>query len=568
MTKGKGIKMSDKNYNEYAEQGNGSERAESKENRESQPKKGQSRWLMLLSLCLAAALVAAVYQGAMRLRERESLITLAENNYQRDFHDLTQNLDDITGQLAQVLSCSSREQLVLSLSALWRQSFAAQSNLGGLPLSFMPLEQTENFLGVTADTAYYLLWRTAREDNLLVDQEKDHVFKLYQQARHLRDSLDEISTQVVEQDLKLVDVQQLLWRPEGTEANAVIDGLSLMETGLAEYPEINVTGDLKALTGPAAEYTGPPKPLAEIRQNEPGVAGAQPGTTQPEATQPGQQQTQPQQTQPDQAQTGQGQGQPATEPGTEIAGDQVVQEPERDIGAEMAIQIAKDFWLGENAAGFQGRVAYESVGDTPTYSVELSLVQNNITIPFAEVDVVKRDGHVLWAMAIPDPDREAGSQTGMMSPPAGSDERLLQGGHRAIDFLAQRNFPDMMLAYSQEEGGYGVYTLTPLQEGVRLYSDQVKVQVDLQEMKITGYEGSPFYRNHKERVLEDIVVTRSKLMTFISPYLRLEEINLALIQDDWGKEILTWEVRATVGKERFSLYYNCITGAEEKILRL
>lgn len=554
MTEGKGIKMSEKSYNEFAEQQNGN----GTESRGAPPRKSQSRWLMLLSLCLAAALVAAVYQGAMRMRERESLITLAENNYQRDFHDLTQNLDDITGQLAQVLSCSSREQLVLSLSALWRQSFAAQANLGGLPLSFMPLEQTENFLGATADTAYYLLWRTAREDNLLVTQEKEHVLKLYQQARHLRDSMDEISTQVVEQDLKLVDVQQLLWRPEADEANAVIDGLSLMETGLAEYPEINISGDLKALTGPSSEYTGAPKPLAEIQGAEGQQGQGQPDETQPRETQPGE--TQPGETQPEETQPGQTQAEGP-------ASDQV-QEPEKDIGAELAIQIAKDFWLGENAAGFQGRVAYESVGDTPTYSVELSMIQNNITIPFAEVDVVKRDGHVLWAMAIPDPERDAGSQTGMMSPPAASEERLLQGGHRALDFLAQRNFPDMVLAYSQEEGGYGVYTLTPLQEGVRLYSDQVKVQVDLQEMKITGYEGSPFYRNHKERVLEEVLVTRGKLMTFISPYLRVEETNLALIQDDWGKEILTWEVRAVVGTERFSLYYNCTTGAEEKIIRL
>lgn len=543
MTEGKGIKMNEKSYREYTGQQDGTE------SRERPSKKSHSRWLMLLSLCLAAALVTAVYQGSMRMRERESLITLAENNYQRDFHDLTQNLDDITGQLAQVLSCSSREQLVLSLSALWRQSFAAQANLGGLPLSFMPLEQTETFLGATADTAYYLLWRTAREDNLLVTQEKEHVLKLYQQARHLRDSLDEISTQVVEQDLKLVDVQQLLWRPEGEEANAVIDGLSLMENGLAEYPEINISGDLKALTGPSEEYTGAPKPLTEIQQKDQEAAGAQKG----------------------QSQTGE--GQPSQNDANQkeengaVSGDQV-QEQEKDIGAELAIQIAKDFWLGENAAGFQGRVAYESIGDTPTYSVELSMVQNNVTIPFAEVDVVKRDGHVLWAMAIPNSEKEAGSQTGMMSPPAGSDERLLQGGHRALDFLAQRNFPDMVLAYSQEEGGYGIYTLTPLQEGVRLYSDQIKVQVDLQEMKITGYEGSPFYRNHKQRVLEEVLVTRSKLMTFISPYLRVEETNLALIQDDWGKEILTWEVRAIVGKESFSLYYNCTTGAEEKIIRL
>jgi hypothetical protein len=383
----------------------------------------------------------------------------------------------------------------------------------------MPLEQTENFLGITADAAYYLLWRTAREDNLLTAPEKEQVFKLYRQARYLKDSLGEIAARVVEQDLKLVEVQRLLWRRDRDEAkagaNLVIEGLSLMETGLGAYPEINLSGDLAKLAGP-----DPAEPPTE----------------------------------------------PPTEPPAEPT-----PEPEKDIGVAPAIQRAKDFWLGANASGFQGRVAYESVGDIPAYSIELFATRNGAAIPFAEVDVAKGDGRVLWAMSIPDASRDEsgeGAAAGMTNPPASFPEQLAQGGRRALDFLACRDFPEMALAYSQEEGGYGVYTLTPLQEGVRLYADQVKIQVDLWAMNITGYEGTPFYRNHKRRVLTNVAVTRDKLLTFISPYLRVEETNLALIRDDWGKEILTWEVRALVGQERFSLYYNCITGAEEKILRL
>ena len=516
----------------------------------------KNRWLMLLALVLIALLVIVSYQARQWRQENRQLLSLAENVYQRDFHDLAQNMSEITGQLAQVLAGASREQLALSLSALWRQTFAAQANLGGLPLLLVPLNQTEKFLADTADAVYYALWRTSRENDTLKEEEQQYIAALYERSLVLSDSLGEISRQIVEEDLRLLDLQSGLWAGD-VEDNSILDGLSMLETELEDYPESNLNTDLSELAG-SEETKGPPEALQEIT----GEGDAGEGEA-----------------------AGQGEEEPA-------------------IPSAEAVEAALDFWLGQNRAGFVGEVAFESVGDLPSYSIEIRPRAGGDAI--AEVDVTKKDGKVLWAMAIPGTrGADAGNQeaaagsapdsggtdsdfAGGNSGPAGVSggaagqsnlsgsvsrseldaARLIQGAQKAQTFLLDRDFPEMELAYSQFDGTYGIYTFVPLQEGVRLYSDQLKIQVELASQNITGYEGTPFYRNHRQRQLPEVQITRHQILTRLSPYLDATEFHLALIEDDWGREIMVWEVRATYGQENFALYYNTQNGAEEKILRL
>lgn len=523
----------------------------------------KNRWLMLLVLVLIALLLAVSYQAYQRRQESQLLLNLAENVYQRSFHDLTQNMSEITGQLAQVLSCTSREQLSLALSALWRQTFAAQENLGGLPLLMVPLNQTEKFLADSADVVYYALWRTARENDTLKEEEQQYIVALYERSRVLSESLDEISRKIVEEDLKLVDLQNGLWTGQDMKDNSVLDGLSMLETQLEDYPETNLNTDLSELAG-GEETKGPPDALQEISGG--GTEGGSAAETEEE--------------------TGQGEELPA-------------------ITAEEAIDIALDFWLGQNPAGFSGRIAFESVGDLPSYSVEIRPIAGGDAI--AEVDVTKKDGKVLWAMTIPGnrgaetSGQTATGGTGQTATPGTSGQtatpgtsgnttvpgpagqtnisgsvtrsqtdsaRLAQGAQKAKTFLQDRNFPEMELTYSQSDGSYGVYTFVPLQEGVRLYADQLKIQVEMSNLNITGYEGTPYYHNHRQRQLPEVKVTRNQIAVRLSPYLKVSEYHLALIQDDWGREIMAWEVRASFGQESFALFYNTQDGAEEKILRL
>jgi spore germination protein len=511
-----------------------------------------NRWLMLLVLLLFAALLILGVQTYRSQLQSAAMTTLTENNYQRDFHDLAQHMDEITGQLAQVLSVASREQLSLSLSSLWRQTFAAQANLGGLPLAMVQLNQTEKFLGDTADSVYYLLWRTAREADTLKDTEKEYVMELYNRSQSLSSALEKISYQIVEEDLRLVDLQNGLWQGDEMKDNTIIDGLGMLETELEDYPELNLASDVEELAGSEEDMPGPPYAAGKDLPSQGGdLKGANQGN---------------------QAEAGEGTG-------PELQGNQGV---DKDIVAkDIIVNNALDFWLGPQQVGFAGRLAYQSGGDLPTYGVEIYSIRNDEAI--ANVDVAKKDGKVIWAMSIPDFSQGTEEAAGTETNPDISEENLRvlqniqgqrsnisvdQGASLCLSFLTERDFPDVALVHSQMDEGFGIYTFAPMQDGICLYPDQIKMQVDLASAQITGYEGTPYYRHHRTRQFPAIKVSRQDVLDLLSPYLTVTDMRLALIENDWNQEVLTWEVRANLGQESFALYYDTEYAIEEKVIRL
>jgi hypothetical protein len=415
------------------------------------------------------------------------------------------------------------------------QSYAASANLGTLPLDACSLNETESFLGSITEMANYVIWRITRENDMLNDSEIDCVKRLYQQSVHLSDQMDELSNNLVNQDLRILDVQRCLWEENGI-GNVIVDELGLMETGLDQYPKTDISKDL----------------LAAV--DAPAVVSALSAPTQAQVSAPA------------------AQG----------------QDKLNDIVQINAIKKAMEFWLGQATDGYRGVVSYESAGDIPAYSIEISTEGAGSSVPIAQVDVVKEDGFVLWAIAIPTADQgqqqvpqqapqPAPQQVPQQAPqpapqPAHApDASLADGSYVAHDFLRHRELPVATLAHSRRTGDSAIYVFIPVADGIRDYTRQLIMQVHLADMRVIGFEGSAFYRNRTREHFADkeqIVVTVELLSSFLSPYLQMDTINLAFIQNDWGKGILTWEVDARVEREHFLLYYNVTNGAEEKIQRI
>ena len=93
-------------------------------------------------------------------------------------------------------------------------------------------------------------------------EEQQYIAALYERSLVLSDSLGEISRQIVEEDLRLLDLQSGLWAGD-VEDNSILDGLSMLETELEDYPESNLNTDLSELAG-SEETKGPPEALQEI----------------------------------------------------------------------------------------------------------------------------------------------------------------------------------------------------------------------------------------------------------------------------------------------------------------
>jgi len=203
------------------------------------------RWqYWVIPLVLVAGLVGIGFWGYTQQRERQAMQNRAESQYQKAFHELAWHVDTITGQLAQLLVSSSQEQNILGLATLWRQAFAAQANLGALPLGLVPLSKTEKLLSDTTDVSFAYLNRTAQGTEPLTEKEQKVIQDLYERAKGLKVDMDKLSSQVLNQQLSWTQVEVAALRSDqDLEDNTIVDGFQLAEKRLEEYPEINLGED-------------------------------------------------------------------------------------------------------------------------------------------------------------------------------------------------------------------------------------------------------------------------------------------------------------------------------------
>jgi spore germination protein len=241
----------------------------------------------------------------------------------------------------------------------------------------------------------------------------------------------------------------------------------------------------------------------------------------------------------------------------------LVQKPlDSELTSGQCANIALEWWFGPEHSRFEAVQSYEGIGDILTYGFEMRFAGQ--PSPLAYVDVTQKDGRVLWAMAVP----QTSGQPAWDDAHPGPGTEIEDAEDMLYDFLKARGSTARKLVQKRQEGSYGVYTLAPEQDGVLFYPDQVKIQIDLEFMRITGFEGTPYYRHHRARDRMAPKLTEAQIRDIASPFLTLDIIRPALIQDDWGKEILTWEVQGRLSEEVFSVFYNAETGAEERAVRL
>jgi spore germination protein len=206
-------------------------------------KRWNSRYWLLPGL-LTIALIAVGVWGYQESRLRQELQNRAESQYQKAYHELTWHLDNISGQLAQALVSSSKEQTVLTLATVWRQVFAAQSNLGGLPLAYVPLSKTEKFLSDTGEVANALLAQTARGQATLQEENSKVLEELYHRSKTLGEELSKLQAKILDRQLSWTRVEVASITGGGNlEDNTILDGFNLMEQRIEEYPEINLNED-------------------------------------------------------------------------------------------------------------------------------------------------------------------------------------------------------------------------------------------------------------------------------------------------------------------------------------
>lgn len=184
------------------------------------------------------ALVAVGVWGYQENQEKNSILIKAENQYQRAFHDLNFHIDHLQDELGKALAINSRKQLAPCLTNVWRLAYSAQNDVGQLPLSLMPFNKTESFLSDIGKFSHQVAVRDLNKEPL-TDQEYKTLQKLYDRSNSLQQELQKVQTNVINDNLRWMDVEMAIASEEKNTDNTIVDGLRTIDEKASAYSEVD-----------------------------------------------------------------------------------------------------------------------------------------------------------------------------------------------------------------------------------------------------------------------------------------------------------------------------------------
>lgn len=184
------------------------------------------------------ALVGAGVWGYQEHNEKNSVLIKAENSYQRAFHDLTYHVDKLHDELGKALVVNSRRQMTPTLTSVWRLAYAAQSDVGQLPLTLMPFNKTEEMLSRVADFSYRVAVRDL-DKQPLTEKEYGTLKSLHKHSADIQNELRKVQSNVINNQLRWMDVETALASDDKKSDNTIVDGFQTIEKKVQEYPDLD-----------------------------------------------------------------------------------------------------------------------------------------------------------------------------------------------------------------------------------------------------------------------------------------------------------------------------------------
>ncbi|HEX7066418.1 MAG TPA: germination protein YpeB [Bacillales bacterium] len=189
-------------------------------------------------IVLAIALVATGYWGYQEHQEKNAVLLQAENNYQQAFHNLVYHVDQLQDKIGTTLAMSSKQTLSPALAQVWRLSTAAHGEVGKLPLTLMPFNDTEEFLSNIGEFSYRVSTRNL-SNKPLTENEYQTLESLYKRSSEIEHQLRRVQAIIMKNDLRWMDVKMALASGEEPMDNSVIDGLRTVDKKVQGYDGIN-----------------------------------------------------------------------------------------------------------------------------------------------------------------------------------------------------------------------------------------------------------------------------------------------------------------------------------------
>ncbi|MCM1306314.1 MAG: germination protein YpeB [Bacteroides sp.] len=217
------------------------------------------------------------------------------------------------------------------------------------------------------------------------------------------------------------------------------------------------------------------------------------------------------------------------------------------ITEEVGAKLVADYLDGVDASNIE--FAGEGNGDIPTLNYSLSVEGMDA---FAQIS---RQGGKLVLFNIATAD---GAQQTVKQDAGPTCQQ------NALAFADKLGFKDMQVVWSSSMRGECYINLAPVQDGVILYSDLVKVKVRESDSHVIGLDATHYAFNHRERKIATPVISVDEAQQRLS-IPAVSAGRLALIPLGGMREVLTYEFECEQDGTYF-VYIDALNGEEANIL--
>ncbi len=196
----------------------------------------------ILYSLLTAGLIAALLWAFNMNKSIKAYAIDTENNYNRAFHELVANIEDIDSLLSKAQLANDPADLASMSGEIFTKSASAKACLAQLPTSKISLENTARFLSQTGDYTYVLSQNMINGEKISQEQ-YDTLSSLNDYASKLKTSLADIQTRIYNGELRLSDAnsQQKINEVHADSGDILAD-LENVEKSFDEYPSLIYDG--------------------------------------------------------------------------------------------------------------------------------------------------------------------------------------------------------------------------------------------------------------------------------------------------------------------------------------
>lgn len=145
---------------------------------------------------------------------------------------------------------------------------------------------------------------------------------------------------------------------------------------------------------------------------------------------------------------------------------------------------------------------------------------------------------------------------------------MTQAEKIALDFAKANGVKGGKVVWSEELKDQAYFNITPMQDGIVLYPDLVKVKVDMEHGDVIGYDSMTYFTNHTARTLTAGGVGIDLAREKVDKTFAIRGSRLVLAPLEYNREVLCYEFEATRDDATYYIYFNAKTGQQENILKV